>query len=53
MNEIFPMKSSKFEISDSVKGYDKKKNSQKLTKFQRCRKAHSFQTIKDIEHKFW
>ena len=36
----------------SVGCYDKK-NCQKIIKFQRFWKAHSFQTIKDIGPKFW
>ena len=41
-----------FEISHSVEGYDKK-NCQKLLKLQQYRKTHSFQTVKDFDHKFW
>ena len=41
LNEMFPMKPSEFEISDSIKSYDKKQ-----PKFQRCRKVNSFQNIK-------
>ena len=44
----FPMKASEFEIFHSVKGYDKKELPKIEEKFQRCRKAHSFQTIKEI-----
>ena len=41
MNQIFSMKLSEFDISLLVESYDTI-----LPKFLRCRKAHSFQTIK-------
>ena len=46
LNEIFLIKPSEFKISHLVKSFDGK--CLKLTKFQRCRKAHSFHAIKDI-----
>ena len=52
LNEIFPMKPSEFKISISTESYDEK-NYWKLPKLLRCRKSHSFQTIKDINSKFW
>ena len=41
------MQQSEFKISDSVERYD-----EKTDEILRCEKAHSFQTIKDIESKF-
>ena len=51
LNKIFPMNPPEFESFLSVKSYDKK-NCRKFMNFQRCRKAHSFQTIKDSDSKF-
>ena len=50
LNLIFPMKPSEFKISFPVKSYDVK-TAQKLPKLLRCRRTHSFQTIKNIDEK--
>ena len=47
LKQIFPMKPSEFKIFISVKIYDEK--TEEIIAFG---KAHSFQTIKDIESKF-
>ena len=52
-SELDPsIKPSEFKISISVESYDEK-NYWKWPKLLGCRKAHSFQTIKDIDSKFW
>ena len=51
LSQIIPMKTLEFKIPISVESYDEK-TAEKLPKFQRCRKAHSLQTITDINLKF-
>ena len=46
-SNIFPMKPSEFQISITVASYDEK-TAKILTKLLRCRKAHGFETINDI-----
>ena len=51
MNQIFPMKQSKFKISISVDNYDEKML--KITKIATLPKSsYGFLTIKDIDSKF-
>ena len=52
LNSIFKMKQSEFKISISVESYQEK-TVQQVTILLRWRKAHSFQTIRDIDLKFW
>ena len=48
--EISSMKPLKFKICYSVESYDKN-IAQNLRNFK-CRKVHTFQTVKDIDSKF-
>ena len=49
LNLIFPTKPSELKIPISVESYDEK-TAEKLPKLLCCRKAHSFQSIKDIQN---
>ena len=51
LNLILNMKPSELKIYFSVKRYDEK-TAEKLRILLRCRKAHDFQAIKDINPKF-
>ena len=45
-------KLSDFKISISVESYDEK-IAENLPKLLRCRKAHNFKTIKDVDPRFY
>ena len=52
LNQIFPITLSEFETFISVEIYIEK-NCCKWSIWLRCRKAHSFETIRDVNPKFW
>ena len=51
LHYIFPIKPSEFKIFISVESYGEK-TAENLPKLIHYRKAHGFQTIKDIDPKF-